>query len=336
MRLTHPLYEWSVRALHSVAPWSDFDTDGFMVAAVATLLLAYVVLGSLREASGRLRPTMTLALVLAHPLALYLKDDGNYYFGYLPPNTIHNPTLILCKPFALMLFLWGARVLETKRSTKISQRTVLLGGILTLLTDMAKPNFILCFLPALAVAAAYLRLWRGRWSQLWTLALGTALPAIAAMAWEYFTLYGTEAGAGDGIQFAPLALMHIHSQHIPEKLLLSIAFPLVVYALDWRQAVKNFELNFAWLVYGSALAFVYLFAESGPRFLHGNFLWTGQVAALVLYVASARFWIRRGEPRHGHLVAAAVLAAHAAYGLGYLWDYSHGAKEVTYNGAARL
>ena len=76
---------------------------------------------------------------------------------------------------------------------------------------------------------------------------------------------------------------------VPIQLLLSLAFPLVVYLLFFAQARKHLYLNLSWTVFFMSVFMFYCLYESGPRIGHGNFIWSSYVSVFVLMFASLMF-----------------------------------------------
>jgi hypothetical protein len=127
------------------------------------------------------------------------------------------------------------------------------------------------------------------------------------------------------IVFAPLEDVFMHTKrNVPLaclKLALSIVFPLAVFATFFRDALKHAPLRLAWGAFAAGAFYAYFLAESGERMIHGNFLWSGQAAAGVLFAASARFALDRArerpEARGRLLVCAAAFLLHVASGVQY-------------------
>ena len=57
----------------------------------------------------------------------------------------------------------------------------------------------------------------------------------------------------------------------------------------------NTEMALAWAAFGAGVLQLYLLAETGERFFHGNFRWSAQITLFILFAASARYLLRRAE-----------------------------------------
>jgi hypothetical protein len=323
--LPHPLYHVLVAALAAALPigvaWA-----GMTVAVSSQAALALLAWADLRQVSGeRLAGPALVAfgLAIVAPLHQFTPASREFYFGYLFPNALHNPTIILLRPFALALFLACAACL-TARAAPSPARAVGL-ALITVLGALAKPSYLICLLPALAA----LWLLEGRptdrrWS---VLAFAVFVPGVlvaAAQAW--FTLT-TDRMEPTTIVLAPLKVVFLHTRDdvalVAAKALLSIVFPLAVLAAFRRDAARDTPLRLAWLAFLAGAAYAYGLAETGERMIHGNFLWSGQAAAAVLFAASTRFTLAHapGAPRRA-LACALVFGLHVASGTAYLVHFA--------------
>jgi hypothetical protein len=325
LALPHPLYHILTAAL-AAATRFPVSWAGLAVAVLAQAGLGLVAFVDLRAAAGgrvAVPAVAALGLTLVAPLYWLTPASREFYFGYLFPNALHNPTVILLRPLALGLFLACAVVLAGGRDPRPARSAGL--ALLTVACALAKPSYLICLLPALGVAWLLDGLPRDRrWSTLLTAVLVPGALVAAAQAW--FTLT-TDRMEPTTIALAPLEVVFLHTRRdvplLAAKLALSIVFPLVVAAAFAREAVRDAALRLAWLAFLAGAFYAYGLAETGPRMIHGNFLWSGQVAAAVLFAASARFVLARtragGRDEHGARLAAcaAAFALHVASGLGY-------------------
>ena len=116
--------------------------------------------------------------------------------------------------------------------------------------------------------------------------------------------------------------MRGYSGYLLPKFFLSILFPLAVLLFNFRRVVRDNTLMLAWAGFLASVPQMYLLAESGDRFVQGNFLWGAQIMALILFVASARFlWRERlatGKlPERERTVVLIIYAAHFLAGIAY-------------------
>jgi hypothetical protein len=307
LRIPHFLFHILVMAVASILqPLGSLMGSGahqYLAAGIVTVCVAQVALVVLIYREFLLNSggsnvaacaVISLSMLLVWPLALFALFDSHAYLGYVGLNTYHNPTHLLQRPFAVALFFQVSRVFSTRADGK--EPSLWLTSALVVLAALAKPSYLICLLPAAVLLAGWAVCTRGkpRWRVLMG---GLFLPALLVLALQYFLTYVVDplSQGQSHIDFAPLAVFKAHgvTQWLLVKLLLSICFPVVVLSSYWRLAREDQPLRLAWLTFAISCVYCYLLAESGPRLIHGNFLWSGQIAGFILFVASAAFLIRQ-------------------------------------------
>jgi hypothetical protein len=124
----------------------------------------------------------------------------------------------------------------------------------------------------------------------WRLLMGGFLvPGALILLVQLWLTYYQPGNDNSSILFSPLGVMSGYSGYLLPKFLLSILFPLAVLFFNFRRAVRDNTMMLAWLGFLVSVPQMYLLAESGYRFVQGNFLWGPQIMALILFVTSARF-----------------------------------------------
>jgi hypothetical protein len=274
-----------------------------LYAATAAVTCWYIARRSASAAGWIAGVLLAIAVLMSAPI-LPSGELELFLIGYFPPNVYHNPTMLVAKPF-LVLSLASAVAALTRTGRATGRELFLLTAPVVLL-GFAKPNYLGCLVPAVAAAAVWklaaarragdLHGARGpaaagvvSWPRVVAVCAAGVLTVAATLA-----LYGTLAvGEGAGVTLAPLAVIGHYSpvdfDTIVGSLLASLAFPLVVTALWPQLAWRDAAMRVAWLGTFAGLLISYFLAEAGDRMYDGNFLWTGQMAVFVLFVASAAF-----------------------------------------------
>ena len=335
----HFLLQFLVLALNFLLP-GDIDTAMIVVSLLAYAATAAIVVRLIlhRTSSPAVALTLTLALLLAASVALLFPLDRHLYRGYIPANVFHNPTMVLLKPLALLSFGYAAAALWPEQGEKT--HTLIGCALLTVACALAKPNYTVCILPALASVAAKRAAFRSQidWK---LLLLGFVVPACATLVFQYHWTFSDSQIPGvlpgsSHIVFAPLAVVRRHSSWLAVKLLLSLLFPLSVLAINFRRAKEDSALLLAWVLFVFGAGMMYLLAESGPRMIHGNMLWSAQIAVFILFVQSAAHisayfggaltTAPRGE-RMRAMASFACLLLHTAFGIAlYFSEYARVAR----------
>jgi hypothetical protein len=260
--------------------------------------------------SPLLRVSATIGVLLASHVFLQSMLTPNFIRGYLVPLSYSSQTQQLSKLLALaVLFLYAHSVLdETQRPMP---RTVMLLGLGCILSALAKPSFVIAFLPAAALVALW-HLHAGDFRRVAIFVAGIAVPLTIVLGQQFFWTYlYPSAGEASSIIFAPFEAASNDPATLMLRLPGSLLFPGVVLALALYLRTTP-RLRFAWLLLLIGLAISFLLAEGGPRLKHGNFFWTGQTVMFLLYVESM-LWLVAQNPRRMWLGWAAFIP-HVLFG----------------------
>jgi hypothetical protein len=306
--LPHFVFEYGVAFFFLLG--LSLREGAILLSMIAMAMTALVLFLMLREgAEPWVAASLSLALLVIGPLSLVTLPERELYLGYITPNAYHNPTLILLKPVALGLLIVGTRVFDENVA---SPRWGLVGAaaLLSVFSCLTKPSFQICFLPGLGLLTA-LALVQRKEVDLRLCVLGVALPSFLVLGWQYLVGFGQVRTPE--IFFAPLKVIEILADRVFLKLALSVAFPVLVTAAFFREAWRDSGLRIAWSTSIFGLCYAYLLAESGRRFSHGNFLWSGYIAIFVLYVACVSVLLRQPKSL-GQILCWGVFGLHVVSG----------------------
>jgi hypothetical protein len=271
---------------------------------------------------------LTVTVLLVTPFPLFAGLDRKLYIGYLGINIYHNPTILMLKPFAIALFWISVNAFTRQNNYAVPSRLLIIAGtsLLTSLTALAKPSYLICLVPAIC---SYLVLLRNKQRRADTplLVLGIVIPATLTLLWQVRFAYDGTASS-NSIVFAPLQAMAVLSGTYGRllmfpKLVVASAFPLMVLYSYPTAAAKDTALALAWITFGFGALWTYLFGESA-RMADMNFAWSGQMSLFVLFLASTLFLISQhrhhtNEPREVSRFrrCALLYGVHVASGVGY-------------------
>jgi hypothetical protein len=246
-------------------------------------------------------------LVASHIFFLYPIDKHMYYGGYIAPICYHNPTQQLSKLLALAITLLYGRCIIRNRVAPWTM--ILLLGVCCVLSAIAKPAFLIAFVPAAGVVGIW-HLLKNERHRVIAAITGIALPSAVVLGIQYLSTYGS--GTGAGIIWAPFVVGGGASTlllHIPASFL----FPILALVPALFARCFPSRLLFAWLLSIIGVGESFLLAESGPRMVAGNFFWTAHTVMFLLYVESALFLISR--PLRHRIFAWSGLALHVIFGI---------------------
>jgi hypothetical protein len=307
----------------------SYELAGWMVAVISYLFLAYVLVDEFLDSTKRTKSfllrigatVIVLALMLAAPINIFTIGERRLYLGYIGINVYHNPTILLLKPLALLLFWNITRKTDDKRTTK----DIIIVLILMTLTTMAKPSYTICLLPAIFIWSGF-KIYKKQFIDFRFLAIGVIMPALVVLTLQYLVTYS--GGESAAISLAPLKAMLVFVRSAPMiimMLILSILFPLSAILLFPELLSSDQRLVLAWFAFLAGIFFTYFLSETGERTSHGNFFWSGQITLFILFVQTTFsllvYALRKGfyeivrEPRF--VVCMVVFGFHMLSGV--LW-----------------
>lgn len=335
----HLLYQISTIIMYAVLPIDIFRAGIFVALAYYGILAAivFLFLRSNRHIPRTIIFVVTLCLLFSAQIPALYPFDKHLYLGYIGVNVLHNPPMVVLKPLALLMFILSGRIFS---GSDYPRKNLLIAfcAIISILTAFAKPNYTICFLPALAILLTLGAIRRHPID--WSLALGGFLaPSLFFLLFQYLVTYDAflpqipRFYEKSSIVFAPLVVMKIYSSWLVPKFILSIAFPLLVSTCYIEKLANDYYLKFAWLTFLFGGFCTYFLAESGwYRMTQGNFFWSGQVTLFILFVYSTRFFLgivfsqdktRLTMLDRKQLLLTGLLALHVVSGILYYYaEYS--------------
>lgn len=294
----HVLYHLLSIAFVSLLPFISLELAGRLLviaALVATILIMVLYLS--RENQWRVGAPAwwcsafgSIIVMLIVPLVVI--PSNVLMIGYLNMPAFHNPTTNFLKPFALAVSLYALQAIDSKQHHKSVPLLVASASLVTVLMIFAKPSYALVLLPGFALVVGYRYLKQKPVD--WLLALvGVLLPMLFVLGVQYVSTFGATSEDGIGIGLAFVQLFHVpEPAYLTPMLLLSLPIPLLVTGLYFEHVRRDPYMTLSWIVFGISLPIAYFVFEDGPRSTHGNFIWSAQIALLVLHFACLRFLVR--------------------------------------------
>lgn len=121
------------------------------------------------------------------------------------------------------------------------------------------------------------------------LIIGFFIPAGLVLLAQWMVGYLMAPGENVLILIRPFEVESAFSDDLILKFGLSILFPLVVGMINFRDVIGKTDIQLAWISFFVGAAQMYLLAEGGDRFYHGNFRWSAQVTLFLVFVVTARY-----------------------------------------------
>lgn len=260
-----------------------------------------------------------LAIMLVAPVFIF--SLPRMFLGYAAGNRFDSPTYIMAKPFiVLTVFAMTNNLFAKWRWTN----ALWMAGFI-LCATLAKPNFTISFLPAVAIVLIvfYLRKWKEvNW---FYVIVAFGLTALVVIAGQFAINYGD--ARGDRVVFAPLeAVTYLTGSagNLVLFLFMSLLFPIAVVVFYRKTAKNDLAMQLGGVNFLVALGYGLLLGEEINMGV-ANFWNCVQFATFVLFMTSVAFFGRRViAQRTGNTkitwrewTAGGLLAAHFVCGLVY-------------------
>ena len=318
--------EKALPSLEAALSVKTYDIAGLVIAISCYLATAWILVSrfSKKLNDGQVEKSNMVGWIAAFvslvvcPIFIFTLGD-RLILGYIPGNILHNPTYILMRPFAILLFF-----LTIEQFDKVSTRwDLLLAALLIIFATLAKPNFALSFLPALVILLLFHYSDRKKWN--WRFVFTLMIPAGVLLLVQYFLTYSS---AGDNkVIFAPFTAALVYTHSFPNILfffLLSLAFPISILAAYWKNATSNIAIQLSWINFLVGLITFLLFTEVAS-ISSLNFLWGPMLGVFILFVESIGLLIgelsasRANGSKMGlrEIIPTSILALHVVSGFVY-------------------
>ena len=274
--------------------------------------------------------TSLLALSLLFVAMLYApRGHGFFGFDYIyrcngsyTPNPFWNATYLATRPFSIVCFFSGIRLLDCYEK-KVDKGDWMVFMVSLLLTTMTKPSYTLVAVAAFAVIMLY-RLIKSRFGNLkQSILFGLAfIPAGCALLYQYAGVFtgtnsmGEETGIGFGIGTA----WSLFSNNIPLSIFMAAAFPLGVLAINFPKLKSTTWFRHGWQIWISGFIMFLCLFEKGFRLPHMNFSWGYMHGLFFVFLISVLMLLHNSIEKKGKIRAAVITAGW----LGYVWHLGCG------------
>ena len=289
----------------------------------AAVFVTWLLLRQLFPA-GNQRALHFLAFACSFVMPLYLPWVNDYrYMGMQSGNLWHNSTYLGMKFAAVLVLLLYFSWLKTYQKG-ISPGKWLLFTALLIFVNLMKPNFILCFAPAMGLQLlADCILARGKTLKYQILSGIPVLISLGVVIYQTTVLF---QGKEDGSRIALMLPYNFlkYNRYPWAALLQSAAFPLFVLAGNRKELKRDRVFGFTWLIWLFGLLEYLFLGEEGPRKTHGNFSWGYSFCIFLVFVVCAAKCcekLKEGRPSGGRKLywaaAGLLFLGHLACGMTY-------------------
>lgn len=334
--IAYPLWHFGVKFCESVLAVNLCKA----VALVTALFngFAYVSVLGIWKATHALRIQKdkmvfwAVSLFLINPLYAPWFNPS-YYLGQAAPNVWHNPTNIAVKGFAVVSFGLVVWLLNKKEEEKGKLLPYLLLGMALTGSALAKPSFLQGFIPGLGIFIV-LRILIERKSfpfKFYVKLCAACVPAVAVLLLQSFaTFFNTDYIRPESkIRIGWGAVLYQWTPSLVGSFLLSFAFPLFVFVLNFKKLIRKEEIQVMLCYEAAAWLEGVLLYEEGGAFGQANFTWAGLISAFIVWCVMLYYFIAElydtegyGTIRKKVTVYGGILlfAAHLLFGVIYWYQ----------------
>ena len=234
----------------------------------------------------------TIFLLISHPVFFLYPYDNNIYFGYIATNVYHNPTILLLKPVALFHFISLCSLLKNNKNANKTNNKVYLLALMTALSIITKPNYIIALIPALLLFLSIRFCFATKIYPAWDVILiGVLIPACSILLWQYYYFFGVVDN--NSIHFGILYFFKMTSKlwTLPLKLLASLAFPISVLIIMRSKLTIRIDFQLSFCMFLISLIYTYFLIDKVADLPAGNFGWSAQISNFLLLFVSIRAYL---------------------------------------------
>ena len=271
---------------------------------------------------------LTISLLF---VSMLYAPRGHGFFGFdyiyrcsgsYTPNPFWNATYLATRPFSIVSFFSGVRLLDSYEK-QMDKRDWIVFAVSLLLTTMTKPSYTLVAVGAFAVIMLY-RFIKSRFGNFkQSIVFGFAfIPAACALLYQYAGVFtGTNSmGEETGIGFGIATAWSLYSNNIPLSVFMAAAFPLGVLVINLPRLKDTTWFRHGWQIWVSGFIMFLCLYEKGFRLPHMNFSWGYMHGLFFVFFVSVLMLLRNSVERKGKIRTTIV----AAGWLGYLWHLGCG------------
>ncbi len=236
---------------------------------------------------------LSFALIICFAIPDFIFLD-RFYLGKFVPNVWHNSTIIFLFPFSIWLFWEQLLILKYPKKTTTKKLFIL--SSLVLINALIKPSFLFVFTP---VTFVFILLYFKTlpFKKIFIAILPLCIGVISIGIIYYFIYYlqwgDFYKGASNVVISKPFWLFSnwVPLWYLPISMLVSFAFPIVVFFFYYKEIIKYLPFVFALTLTISGILLSAFVVEEGPRQLHGNFTWQNIICTYLLFLSTVAFMI---------------------------------------------
>ena len=250
-----------------------------------TSQLAFTLLSDDKKVKYSYILVSILLLFITHPIVITFLVDKHLYYGFFSQNVYHNPSILLLKLVALLHFV---TLLKFTNSQEFKLQECLGLVVLTVLSAVVKPNYLIVIIPAVAVFSLF-NMKKARFYLFSVILPGTTILILQGL---YF--YNPESNNKISFSVFEIYLYNSSIWLLIPKLVLSIAFPISLGIVFKNKFLNSAGFKLIGLMFLFALLYAYFLVDTinGRGSASGNFWWSVQVSSFLMYFYCIKFYLK--------------------------------------------
>jgi len=279
--IPHPLWHLGTHHL-SLLLHIDYSVGAAIFTALLITIYAiiiYKVAKSLDEYRGNEAKWYLITMIaLTIGPFFWVNYYSRIYMGPGSPSIWHNVTLITVQPLALLSVFYTIRFFLTNKSSYF-----ILAVLVSLISIFAKPNYIIVFLPSIVIYALLKKYFDKR--RMIFVAV-TILLSVAALAYQFINQYESNGGksTGGSIIVDCFGVWSHYTPSVTVSIMMALGLPFLISLFNYRSVKQNEYIKFTWLLVLFSTILFACFAESGERYIDGNFSWSWMISLSLIYI----------------------------------------------------
>ncbi|MEA3455517.1 MAG: hypothetical protein U9R26_03330, partial [Campylobacterota bacterium] len=276
---THPLWHMGTHYLSRLLGVDYGISAALLTASLITLYAAIIYkiaqsLDSDPESEAKWYLVTMIALTIG-PFFL-VNYYSRIYMGAGSPSVWHNVTLTTVQPLALLSVFFTIKFFASN-----SLKYFILAVAVTMVSIFAKPNFIIVFLPSLVV---YMLLRKNFDKRQLQFAFITILFSVAILAYQLMSLQESNSKDGSSMIIDCLGVWSKYTPSVSASIAMALGLPFLISLFNYSSVKKNEYIKFTWLLVLFSTILFACFAESGKRYIDGNFSWSWMISLSLIYI----------------------------------------------------
>jgi hypothetical protein len=325
----YPMWHLLVKLVYVILYYTvgeQMEWSASFVSAVINLVV-FEMINSL-FAREKIKGHSFYSFILMFVTPIYIpRFNPSLYLGQGSPNTWHNPTNLMVKPFAIAVFFMIVTLLEQiENKNKIQPGKWGVLALLLFLSTLAKPSFVQGMIPALGIFLI-IKCVANKYCHIreYLLLCSCFIPAVIWLVYQFIWAFYSDGEGGIGISW--LLVWGVSSPNVWISTILVLAFPLMYILFHVRRLVTCMDIQLSFILVCVTWLEYALLYEKGSRIWHGNMGWSLLLAYSVFWIVSVIHYAKDVTKMLGdktlsvkNVCLGCVMLVHFICGC-YYWSY---------------